>query len=114
MSWGGLVALACILTVGGIAPVWADVIDGQWCFPDGKRFSIRGPVIVTPTGTRTEGNYSRHFFMYVVPASDPDAGQTVSMVLVNEETVHLRIGATTTNSFDGPMQVWHRCSPPTS
>jgi hypothetical protein len=36
------------------------------------------------------------------------------MLLVNEETVHLRIGAAPTYSSDGPMQVWHRCGPPTS
>ena len=114
MSWGRSVAVGFMLAVMGTAPVWADVIDGHWCYPDGKRLSIQGPIIVTPSGTRTEGNYSRHFFSYVVPRSDPDAGQTVSMILVNEETVHLRVGAAPSYSFDGPMQVWHRCSPPTS
>ncbi len=114
MAWLRAAAFTCILAVSGVAPAWADVIDGQWCNPDGKRMSIQGPVIVTPSGTRTDGNYARHFFSYVIPPSDPDAGQTVSMVLVNEETVHLRIGATTSYAFDGPMQVWHRCGPPTS
>ena len=49
-----------------------------------------------------------------VPPADPDAGQTVSMTLVNEDTVHLRIGAMPSYSSDGPMEVWHRCGPPTS
>ncbi len=114
MTWGWSVTLACILAITGISPAWADVIDGHWCYPDGKRFSIEGPSIVTPSGTRTQGEYSRHFFSYVVPLGEPDAGQTVFMVLVNEETVHLRIGATPSYSSQGPMQVWHRCGPPTS
>ena len=43
----------------------------------------------------------------------PDAGQTVSMTLLNEDTVQLRIGAAPSYR-DGPTQVWHRCGPPTS
>lgn len=114
MVWRSSIALGCIFAIAGSAPAWADVIDGHWCHPDGKRFSIQGPVIVTPAGTRTEGNYARHFFSYVVPPGGPDAGQTVSMVLVNEETVHLRIGAAPSYASEGPVQVWHRCGPPTS
>jgi hypothetical protein len=36
------------------------------------------------------------------------------MSLVNEDTVHLRIGGAPAYSSDGPVQVWHRCGPPTS
>jgi hypothetical protein len=36
------------------------------------------------------------------------------MALVNEDTVHLRIGTGPAYSSDGPVQVWHRCGPPTS
>jgi hypothetical protein len=50
----------------------------------------------------------------VVPPTDPGAGQTVSMMLMNEDTVHLRIGTGPSYSSDGPVQVWHRCGPPTS
>ena len=108
-----IVASAAIATVAA-APARADAIDGHWCFPDGKRISIQGPAIVTPGGTHIQGDYSRHFFTYVVPPSDPDPGRTVSMTLVNEDTVHLRIGTAPTYSSDGPVQVWHRCGPPTS
>jgi hypothetical protein len=114
MPRGKAFALGCMLAVAGSTQAWADVIDGHWCSPDGRRFSIQGPAIVTPAGTRTQGDYSRHFFSYVVPPNDPQAGQTVSMVLVNEETVHLRIGATPSYSSDGPTEIWHRCGPPTS
>jgi hypothetical protein len=36
------------------------------------------------------------------------------MALVNEDTVHLRIGAMPSYSPDETTQVWHRCGPPTS
>src|SRR5579872_612165 len=92
----------------------ADVIDGHWCYPDGKRISIQGPAVITPTGSHIEGSYSRHFFSYVAPQPDPDAGQTVSMSLINEDTVHLRVGSGPSYTSEGPTQVWHRCGPPTS
>ena len=89
-------------------PASADVIDGYWCSPDGRRMAIEGAVIVTPDGTTTHGDYARHYFTYVAPPSDHGAGQTISMALVNELTVHLRIGSA------APVEVWHRCGPPTS
>jgi hypothetical protein len=95
-------------------PARADVIDGHWCYADGKRISIEGPAIVTSGGSHIQGDYSRHFLTYVVPPADPDAGQTVSMTLINEDTVQLRIGAAPSYSSDGPAQVWRRCGPPTS
>ena len=66
----GIALAAC--TIGSSAR--ADVIDGNWCGPDGRVFTITGPRIVTPAGTATTGDYSRHSFAYVVPASDPGAG----------------------------------------
>jgi hypothetical protein len=97
------------LVVGAAGPAWADVIDGDWCQPDGRRFSIHGPAIVTPSGTATSGNYSRHFFTYVVPAGDPGAGITIFMRLLNENTVDLRRGAD-----QDPGEIWHRCAPAVS
>jgi hypothetical protein len=86
----------------------ADVIDGDWCHEDGRRFSIRGPTIVTPAGQETQGQYTRHSFRYTVPAGAPEAGSDISMLLLNELTVRLQVGA------DGPPQIWHRCKPTTS
>jgi hypothetical protein len=106
--------MSCVLIVAGATSAWADVIDGHWCFTDGERISIQGPAIVTPAGSQIQGDYSRHFFTYVVPPTDPGAGQTVSMMLMNEDTVHLRIGTAPSYSSGGPVQVWHRCGPPTS
>ena len=42
-------------------PAFADAIDGNWCHSDGRRFTIRGPEIVTPDGKRMDGNYSPYF-----------------------------------------------------
>ncbi len=106
----GFTVLALILPL--TRPAWADVIDGDWCaVNDGRHMSIRGPEIVTPAGTRMQGNYTRHSFLYVVPQAEPDAGQTVAMILINEETVNLRMGATAAAAAQAPVQVWHRCAP---
>jgi hypothetical protein len=90
--------------------VFADAIDGDWCHKDGRRFSIRGPQIVTPGGKQMEGDYARHWFNYVVPAPEPGAGQTVFMQLLDENTVHLRLGS----ARAGDPETWIRCSPTTS
>ena len=101
-----VVALAMAMST---VPALADAIDGDWCFmKDGRRLSIRGPDIVTPGGKKIQGDYGRHSFSYVVPAPEPGAGETVSMSLLNEETVSLRVGAA------GAEETWQRCSPSTS
>lgn len=89
-------------------PAWADAIDGDWCHAaTGRRFSIRGPQIVTPGGKQMEGDYSRHWFTYVVPAPEPGAGKTVFMQLLDENTVHLRVG----DADAAKPETWIRCSP---
>jgi hypothetical protein len=88
------------------SPASADAIDGNWCHNDGRRFSIRGPEIVTPGGKAMEGNYSRHWFSYVVPSPEPGTGQTIYMTLLNENTVHLQLGEVST-----PPETWIRCTP---
>jgi len=95
---------AALLLSAGAAR--ADAIDGDWCRPDGKRMSIRGPEIVTPGGTRMQGDYDRHFFQYVVPAGEPGAGEKVFIQLLSEYLAHARQGAA-----DAPVQVWNRCQP---
>ena len=73
---------------------------------DGKRMKISGPEIVTPGGKQTRGDYSRHSFVYVVPAGEAGAGETVSIILLSEYLAHARQGAA-----DAPIQVWNRCPP---
>ncbi len=107
----GIVGLAIAATIMGAASARADVIDGDWCYSTNRHLMIKGPSIVTPGGTQLTGNYTRHSFIYVVPASEPGAGQTVNMVLINEDTVNLRMD---TGGTQGPIQVWHRCAGPVS
>jgi hypothetical protein len=92
----------------------ADAIDGNWCSAEGKRMAIEGSAITTPAGTQWHGNYSRHYFTYEVPASDPGAGQTVYMALLNENTVRLTMAADAQATQQTPVEVWHRCPPAVS
>jgi hypothetical protein len=103
----GLAAAAALLPAGR---AWADAIDGDWCFTDGRHFSIRGPQIVTPGGKPMEGDYDRHGFSYIVPEGEMGAGAIVLMTLVDDDTIHLRQGAA---SMD-PAEIWHRCTLHTS
>jgi len=97
--------IAAALAAQAADPARADVIDGDWCKADGKRMTIHGPAITTPGGTQTIGNYDRHSFSYVVPAGEPGAGETVSILLRNEYLAHARQGGP-----DAPLQEWKRCS----
>lgn len=98
-------AIGLVLTAAGVAR--ADAIDGNWCSGDGKYLTIQGPQIVTPGGTRMEGDYSRHGFVYVVPAPEPGSGQKAVLSLVSDQLVRYVLGA-------GTPSEWKRCSPPTS
>jgi hypothetical protein len=98
-----------VLILPGASGARADAIDGAWCLSvgdhtGGKRMEIAGPDIVTPNGTKTEGDYRRHFFSYVIPPSDPDAGMTVQMRLLDESTVQLR-----RVPGPSPIETWLRC-----
>ena len=86
----------------------ADSIDGAWCRESGKRLMINGPSIVTPTGTRTQGDYSRHGFTYVVPAGDPGAGSTIEMRLLGEHAMQSR------SAGSSAIEDWQRCGPAVS
>jgi hypothetical protein len=105
----------CVYLVASLAlvftatPAFADAIDGNWCHPDGRRLTIRGPAITTPGGNQLQGNYERHYFSYPIPASEPRAGDTVFMTLMGEYLVHLRIGKDSSNA--GPVEEWKRCAP---
>ena len=100
------VALATMSSRGALA----DVIDGNWCYPDGRHFSIRGPNIVTPAGTSAKGKWSRHSFSYQVPQSDADAGQTIYMLLQDQDTVVLAVGTQPIVADPAQVQIWHRCT----
>jgi len=103
---------AAIIALGVLAPgmALADSIDGDWCSPDNKlRVSIQGPDIVTPGGHRIKGDYDRHAFSYVVPASEPGAGKKAEMVLRGEYAMQFLAGPVVPTD-----QMWRRCSKETS
>jgi hypothetical protein len=104
---------AAVLVLSWTGQAAADAIDGDWCLDGAGRFSIRGPAIVTPGGNRTQGDYRRHSFSYVVPDGESNQGLTIYMLLMNENTVYLRAGATPADESRG-VQVWHRCTPEVS
>src|ERR1700737_4347364 len=97
--------MACVALLVISHAAYADAIDGHWCRSDGKQMTISGPSITTPGGQRTSGNYTRHFFSYVIPTGDAGAGTTVSTQLLSEYLAHAREGA------DTPVQEWRRCQP---
>ena len=84
----------------------ADRIDGNWCYTDGRHFTIDGPAIVTPGGAAAKGRYDRHGFEYTVPAGEADAGAEVTMMLFDDHTVQV-----TTRSAGGAgwSEIWKRC-----
>ncbi|MGI8527479.1 MAG: hypothetical protein ACR2K5_15155 [Pseudolabrys sp.] len=95
-------AAALLMAPAGAAR--ADAIDGHWCRADGKRMSIAGPAIVNPGGTQTRGDYTRHYFSYVIPAGEPGAGNKVAITLLSEAHAQAREGD------DPAVQEWRRCS----
>ena len=93
----GLVLVGTVIAT----PALADRIDGEWC--DGSRhFIINGPTIVTPGGSSIQGQYGRHDFKYTIPESEPGAGGTVDMRLINDDNVNVNYGSE-------PPKVWRRC-----
>lgn len=101
----GVIAGVVFLAVSGAR---ADAIDGSWCFK-GRHLAIEGPRIQIPSGKRITGNYDRHGFIYTVPPGDKPAGATIYMVILDDETMELRVG-----SERARPEIWHRCAAPTS
>lgn len=98
---------AAVGLVLSAAPALADSIDGNWCHNDGRRFTIRGPQIVTPGGVSMQGDYSRHNFSYTAPAQEQGAGGAIYMTLRGENLVQLRYG----DAASANAENWVRCSP---
>ncbi len=98
------IAVAAALLALTAPAAMADAIDGAWCHENGRRMVINGPSIITPAGTRAQGEYGRHDFTYVVPAGDPGAGTTIRMMLMGEQHVRVQEG-------NAAAVVWERCGP---
>ena len=67
--------------------------------------SIHGPEIVTPGGKKMRGNYTRHFFSYVIPNGEAGADTSVEITLRGEYLAHARVGD------DPAISEWRRCQP---
>lgn len=96
-----------IVCTAVMSPARADQIDGEWC-RDGRHFKIEGPNIVTYGGTAITGDYNRHGFRYVVPASEPEAGIEIVMTLHGDDLLDLVRFAKGPKSAS-PPESWRRC-----
>jgi len=79
-------------------------LDGDWCHADGKRLTVKGADIVTPDGKPLRADYARTFASWVIPEGEPNAGMTVTMMLLGSDRAHTRQGAA-----DTPPLEWRRC-----
>ncbi len=95
--------VVCAATLSFPGTALADKIDGSWCH-GASSFTIEGPHIVTPAGSRVVGLYTRHSFAYIIPAGEAEAGSEVRMQLLSEEALQLtRAGA-------AQSELWQRCN----
>jgi hypothetical protein len=79
--------------------------DTKWVRHFSKRWHQLQGSPVWVCGQPLRGDYTRHSFSYVIPAGEPGAGETVSIILRNELLAHARQGKT-----DAPWQEWRRCT----
>jgi hypothetical protein len=98
-------ALVLVSSLGASFPAKADAIDGSWCDAQGEFFEIRGSSITTRGGRTVSGTYTRHTFVYLAPGGEAEAGRTINMALVDDETLHVLVEG----SGQG-IKVWRRCT----
>lgn len=87
----------------------ADAVDGDWCYTDGRGFTIDGPRIRTPGGQQVEGDYDRHSFRYTIPEGEKDAGTHVLMVQWSEQELRIWYAAEAPVRREGEPEIWGRC-----
>lgn len=109
-----IAGLMLFVSVLGGSVVLADIIDGHWCSGDGRRLKINGNILITPGGRRIRGEYDRHHFVFTVPASEPNGGKDVDLVLVTPDVAHLRYMAGSDERSETTPEIWTRCKEPLS
>lgn len=103
---GYLIVIGTALLV--VTAARADAIDGSWCYK-GSHLAIEGPEILIPSGNQITGDYDRHGFIYTIPPGDKEAGISIFMGILDDETMELRVGAEQANP-----EMWRRCAAPVS
>ena len=102
----------CLIVAGAVllvaAAARADAIDGSWCYK-GRHLAIEGPKILIPSGSQITGDYDRHGFIYTIPPGDKEAGISIFMGILDDETMELRVGSEQANP-----EMWRRCAAPVS
>ena len=105
MKRPAIAALFMVMAAAAQAQSPLPALDGDWCRADGKRLSVKGPDVVTPGGKPLRADYARAFASWVIPEGEPNAGITVTMMLVGSDRAHMREGAA-----DTPPEEWRRCA----
>ncbi len=101
-----LSVLVMIFLVTSTATALADKIDGTWCSPSGKRISIDGPQVITPSGKTVVARYDRHHIDYVIPEGEPNAGNRFAADQLNEEQI--RVSVVSEAKSQAP-KIWTPC-----
>lgn len=101
------VVITIFISFFTINPAQADSIDGTWCHK-GQRVKIEGPIIITPSGRKVEGQYDRHEFSYKIPAGEKYASETAEFVVQHDTLAHR------TRSGSSQFEEWEPCPAPTS
>ena len=108
LATAALVAAAACLH--DTTAVRAQTIDGDWCSIDGVRtMSIQGAAAISPDGSPITGDYEHRFFRFLVPAGEPRAGTTMSMVLLDVDTARLTDTGDRWLATVAAGELWHRC-----
>ncbi len=102
-----LAAILLAMLLAGVAPAWAQGIDGSWCRND-QRLTINGRTIMTPGGSQTQGENGGDMFSWRVPPGEPGAGGFLTLQQLSETEAQIR------TSEHAPPQIWRRCTPPVS
>ena len=97
-------SLVFLLLFAGTA--LADRIDGNWCTGSTQRIEINGPKISLNNRPAFDGQYSRHEFLYTVPAGEDHAGDQVYLRLRGEED--MTSYTIKNNEAVDPVE-WKRC-----
>jgi hypothetical protein len=108
MRWS--IFALCLAAALGLAPntARADAIDGHWCAKPG-RITIDGEKVTTPGKNKITGNYDRHAFSYTVPAGEKGAGSIIDMVMLDENTIHLKRAKDRQGLAKAKLEIWKRC-----